>query len=356
MKTYQKVILALVVCGLGIGVFQWLRKENAPVVKEKEPIPVEAVAAKSGSILRKVTTAGTLVAIQWVDLHPEVEGKIAKIYFKEGEDVKAGEPLYKIEDAVYAAKVKEAEARLALAKAEYDRSSKLLEKKFVSISDRDKKYAEFLQAEANLEEAKIRLEKTTIKAPFEGVAGLSEVSVGALVAPSTLLVNIVDLDPILIDFNVPESYLPSIQVGNTVDVTVEDFDIQVLDAKIKAISPEIDENTRTVKVRAEMPNKERFYRPGEYARVLLEAGKVESAVLVPETAIEREGEEEYVMVVVDKVAIRTTVSTGLRDGNFAEITHGVKPGDLVISAGQFKVRDGDEVNVVDEKEKESQKE
>lgn len=356
MKTYQKVIIALVICGVGLGAIQWLRRGKTQVAEAKEPIPVEAVIAKSGSILRRITTAGNLSAIQWVSLHPEVDGKIVKIYFKEGEKVKEGEPLFKIDDAVYKAKVKETDARVALARLEYERSSKLLEKKFASASDRDKKFAEMQQAEANLDEAKIRLENTTIKAPFAGVMGLSEVSVGALVAASTELVNIVDLDPINVDFNIPESYLASVHVGDTVDVTIEDFDILPIEAKIKAISPEIDEHTRTVQLRAEMPNKELNYRPGEYARVLVDAGSVPNAVLIPETAIEREGEEEYVMLVVDNVAIRSTVSTGMRNGNEVEITHGVKAGDMVISAGQFKVRDGEEVNVVNQNQEKQSKE
>lgn len=344
MKTYQKVIIAIVICALGLGIVSWLRRTgDAPKLMAREPIPVEVMKAKSGSILRRVSTVGNLKAIQSVTIRPEVPGKIVKIHFKEGESVKVGEPLYKIDDAMYKAKVKEAEARVALAREEYKRAVKLLEKNFGSLSDRDKKLAELEQAEAAVEEAKIRLNETLIKAPFEGVMGFSSVSVGAFVTESVELANLVDLDPINVDFNIPESYLPHVHVGDMVDVTVEDYDILPVEATIKAIAPEIDEATRTVSLRAEMPNKDLSYRPGEFARVMVLAGKIENAVLIQETAIEREGEEEFVMLVVDNVAVRTTVSTGMRDGNEVEITHGVKAGDTVITAGQFRVRDGDEV-------------
>lgn len=347
MKTYQKVIIALVVCGIGLAVVIWFtKKKEIPFEMVKEPTPVEAVSAKSGSILRRVSTVGTLKAVQSVVLHPEVGGKIAKVYFQEGERVKAGEPLFKIEDQMYKAKVKEAEARLELNRQEYKRATTLLERNFGTIQKKDETHANVLVAEANLEEAKLHLDHTVIKAPFEGVIGLHEVSVGTLVSESTELATVVDLDPINIDFHIPESYLPFVHTGDIVDVTIEDFDILPIEATIKAISPEIDESTRTVSLRAQMPNKELAYRPGEFARVLVLAGKVQNAVLVPETAIEREGEEEYVMLVVDNVAVRSTVSTGMRDGNEVEITHGVKADDLVISAGQFKVRDGDEVIIV----------
>ncbi len=347
MKIYQKVIVALVVCGIGLTAVIWFtKKKEIPFEMAKEPTPVEAVQAKSGSILRRVSTVGTLKAIQSVVLHPEVNGKIAKVYFQEGERVKAGEALFKIEDQMYKAKVKEAEARLELNRQEYKRASTLVERNFGTIQKKDETHANVLVAEANLEEAKIHLEDTVVKAPFDGVMGLHEVSVGTLVSESTELATLVDLDPINIDFHIPESYLPFVHAGDIVDVTIEDFDILPIEATIKAISPEIDESTRTVSLRAQMPNKELAYRPGEFARVLVLAGKVQDAVLVPETAIEREGEEEYVMLVVDNVAVRSTVSTGMRDGNEVEITHGVKADDLVITAGQFKVRDGDEVIIV----------
>jgi len=349
MKTYQKVIIAVVVCAVGLAAFQWFRKgRDVGLPAGKEPTPVEVVTAKSGTILRRVRTVGTLTAIQSVVLHPEVTGKIAKIYFTEGQEVKAGDPIFKIDDAMYKAKVKEAEARLAQARGEHERAIKLLEKKFGTLQQRDKTLADMQIAEANLEEAKISLDHTLITAPFEGVLGLTEVSMGALVSGETALVTIVDLDPINVDFHVPESYLPFVHVGDTVDVTIEDFDILPVEAKIIAISPEIEETTRTVTLRAQMSNKERAYRPGEFAHVLVVAGEIKDAILIPQTAIEREGEEEHVWLVVDNVAVKTTVSTGMRDGSEVEITHGVKEGDVVISAGQFKVHDGDEVTIANQ--------
>jgi membrane fusion protein (multidrug efflux system) len=361
MKTYQKVIVALLLCGIGLGSVMWLtKKKELPIEVAKEPTPVEAAKAKSGSILRRLSVVGTLKAVQSVVLHPQVNGKIAKVYFQEGEQIKEGEPLIKIEDAIYKAKVKEAEARLALNREEYKRAIKLLEKNFGTIQMRDKSLADVQVAEANLEEAKVHLDNTVIKAPFEGVMGLKEVSVGTLVSESTELATIVDLDPINVDFHIAESYLPFVHKGDIVDVTVEDFDILPIEATIIAISPQIDEATRTVSLRAQMSNKELAYRPGEFARVLVLAGKSEDTVLISQTGIERESgsggadAEEYVMLVEDGVAVRKTVSTGMRDGDEVEITHGIKADDLVITAGQFKVRDGEEVTVVNQLKEEEQ--
>jgi membrane fusion protein (multidrug efflux system) len=347
MKTYQKIIIALILCAVGFSAILWLKKgkENAPIAQGHEPPPVEVVKAKSGTILRRVNAVGTLTAVQSVTLHPEVSGKIAKIYYKEGETVKEGAPLFKIDDALYKAKFKEAEARVAVNKAQYDRAAKLLERNFGTIAAKDQALADLLVSEAVLEEAKINLENTVIKAPFEGVMDFSKVSVGDAVSSSIDLAKIVDLDPINVDFSIPESYLPHVHESDIVDVTVEDIDILPVEATITAISPEISPDTRKVVLRAQMPNTELIYRPGLFARVLVLAGTVENAVLIPTTAIEREGDEEYVLLVVDNVSVRSTVSTGMREGNEVEITHGVKEGDLVIVSGGFRAPDGTEVTV-----------
>jgi membrane fusion protein (multidrug efflux system) len=350
MKTYQKVIVALVVCAVGVAGIVWLKKgkESGPVIQGKEPIPVEVAKARTGTILRRVPAVGKLSAIQSVVLRPEESGKIAKIYFKEGQKVEVGEPLYKLDDAILVAKLKGAEAHLAQTKEEYTRAVKLLEKKFGTIAMRDKTLADMQAAEAAVEEAKVHVANTVISAPFSGVVGLSSVSVGAAVGPSTDLTKVVDLDPINVDFSIPESYLPFVHEGDIVDVTVEDIDILPVEATITAISPEISSETLQVVLRAQMPNKELAYRPGFFARILVLAGTVDNAILVPTTAIEREGDEEYVLVVVDNVSIRTTVSTGSQEGADTEITHGLKAGDVVITAGGFRAQDGTEVTVVNQ--------
>ena len=354
MKTYQKVAVALILCAVWVAGIVWLKKgkEAAPIAQGREPVPVEVAKAKTGTILRRVPAVGKLSAIQSVTLRPEESGKISKIYFKEGQKVKEGAPLYKIDDAIYKAKLKEAEARLMDTKGKYNRAVQLLAKKFGTIALRDQTLAEMEVAQAIVDEAKVHLDNTLIKAPFSGVVGLSSVSVGAAVAPNTDLANIVDLDPINVDFSIPESNLPFVHEGDIVDVTIEDIDILPVEATITAISPEISHETLQVVLRAQMPNTELAYRPGFFARVLVLAGTVENAVLIPTTAIEREGDEEYVLTVVDNVSIRTPVSTGMQEGADTEIIHGVKAGDLVITAGGFRAQDGTEVTVVNkDKEK-----
>ncbi len=346
MTTYKKIILAFVICAMGVVGVQWMRKsQEAARPKEKAPTPVEVAQAKSDAIIRRLTVSGTLSAVQSVKLHPQTSGKIVKIYAEEGQLVQKGDPLFKLDDSLTKAKLKEAQANLAFKKEEYSRAVKLVEKKFGSLQLRDKNLAEMQQAEANAEEAQVRQDHTLILAPFTGFLGLHEVSVGSYVSEQQPIATIVDLDPINVDFALAESHLPFIHVGDPVDVTIEDFDILPVEAKIVAISPEIDETTHTIQIRAQLPNKENAYRPGEYAKVVVVAGSVADAVIIPTICLQRRGETEYVFTVANNVVTETTVSVGLREGANVQITHGVKPGEFVVSAGQFKLHDGDVVKI-----------
>ena len=153
METYKKIIIAALICAISLGAILWLRSGNKVAdIAFKEPTQVEAAPAKSGAILRRVSTVGNLSAIQSVTLRPQVSGKIEKIFFQEGSRVKAGDPLYKIEDNMYKAKAKEMEARLLEKRGNYERAIKLLEKKFGTPADRDKTFAEMQIAEANLDD------------------------------------------------------------------------------------------------------------------------------------------------------------------------------------------------------------
>lgn len=351
MKTIHKIIIAFLICIVGLVGFRYFynRATEQPfAMGNKGPIPVEAVYVKVQDMARRVRAAGTLVATQSVTLRPEVSGRIAEILFEDGQEVEKDAPLYKIEDGLYRAKVSEAQAKVELAKVEYDRAVSLLKKDFGTTQKRDQALSVLRINQAELDNAKIQLEHTIVRAPFGGTMGLSNVSVGAFVSEQVELTNIVDLDPINIDFSVPESFLGSFKVGDIVDVTIEGYDILPMDAPIKAISPEIDIATRTVTVRATMTNPELALRPGQFARVYLNAGTAKDAVVIPEGAIERDSDEEFVMLIQEGVAIRTVIDTGFRDGQEVEVTNGLKPGDQIVVAGQFKLQDGQEVTVIDE--------
>lgn len=350
MTIAHKAIIAVVICILGLVGFQYFMNRNGGQPEDwasRAAIPVEAAFVKTGDLVRQERIMGVLKAPQSVTLRPEVSGRIQEILFEEGQEVQKDDPLYKIEDGIYAAKVKEAKAQVDLARVEYDRAVTLLKKDFGTTQNRDKALAALHQSEARLQEAQLQLDHTTIRAPFGGSMGISNVSVGAFVSESVELVTIVDLDPMKIEFTIPEKFLGTFKGGDIVDVTVEGYDILPMEATIKAISPEVDLTTHSVTVVAEMKNPELALRPGQFARVLLKAGTAENAIIVPEAAVEREGDENYVMRIEEGVAVRTVVDTGYHTGSNVEIVNGLKPGDQVVVSGQFKLQDGTPVRVVD---------
>ena len=204
--------------------------------------------------------------------------------------------------------------------------------------------------DAERELAQQQLDQTEIKAPFEGVMGFSKVSVGAAVsADQTELSTLVDLDPMQIEFQVPEAQLVKIKIGSEVDITVDGFDSLPFAARISAIDPSIDPQTHGILVRAVVSNESGKLKPGLFARVSIVLGEEANVVVVPETAIEKTGEEEYLFIVVDNVAVKKMVSTGMTDEGKVEIVDGVKLGDQVVISGQFKLTDGKAVVIVTDK-------
>ncbi len=191
--------------------------------------------------------------------------------------------------------------------------------------------------QARVASARAQFDKTTIVAPFNGVIGLREVSVGEVLSPGQALVNLVRLDPMEVDFSLPEGELASVAAGQPVRLTVDAFPGQTFTGEVMAIEPVIDVNSRSAKVRARVPNPDYLLRPGLFARVTLEVGDAgASAIVIPEQALLQEGETRFVYVVKDGKAARAVVTTGQRLPGRVAIVEGLSEGDQVITAGQAK--------------------
>ena len=212
---------------------------------------------------------------------------------------------------------------------------------------RDEAEAQLTINQAEVDLARARLEKTRISAPFAGVIGLREVSVGNYVSPGQDLVNLEDIDPIKVDFPVPERALSALEVGQPIEVTVDAWPGQTFTGEVYAIDPRIDAQGRSIAIRATIDNRDRLLRPGLFAAVRLITARREQALLVPEQAIFAQQGKPYVYKVVDGVARLTQVQLGGRRVGQAEITEGLAAGDVVVTAGQLKLHDGARVRTVD---------
>lgn len=342
VKRAPVAISAIVILILAlIGWFIYSNVNKGATEKKKfEGVAVEVERARLGSLTKTVTAVGTLVGNQSVKIRPEVHGLISKIHVTGGEEVKEGDPLFEIDSRTFQAELKEAQARLALAQAEYNRTEKLAASNFASGKNRDKVGSELKIAEANVDNAKTKLERTVIYAPFTGIIGIHNLSIGSPINEQTELATLVDVDPIKIDFKLPADYLKNISVGQTVKVTVDGFGNKIYKAIIESIDSTVEENGHSIAIRAVMNNKNGVFKPGIFARADVIVGSKDDAIIVPQSAIEISGDEEFLYKVVEGIAFRVPVATDIQEGENVDVIRGVNAGDLIITVGQSKIRDG----------------
>jgi membrane fusion protein (multidrug efflux system) len=294
----------------------------------------------------EVTAIGTLRADETVVIRPEIAGRVATIHFKEGQAVRQGEPLATLDQAEYQAQLASSAAQLALEESSFRRLQDLERKNLTSQQNLDEARAKLDAARAQQELNRVRLDKTVIRAPFDGTVGLRQVSPGAYVKPGDDIANLESLGSMKLDFRVPETYLARLRAGQSLAVRVDAYPDQLFDGAIYAIEPGVDEETRTVLLRARLPNKGNKLRPGLFARVSLVLEQRENALVVPEQAIVPVGQKTFVYRVVDGKAAMTPVTLGLRRPGQVEIVEGVNAGDVVVTDGQLKIRDGAAVTVL----------
>ncbi|MCL2161002.1 MAG: efflux RND transporter periplasmic adaptor subunit [Betaproteobacteria bacterium] len=302
---------------------------------------VEVAEVVVREVVVDVSAVGTLVSNGSVILRPEVAGRVAAIRFRDGVAVKKADVLVELDAAVQSAEARQARAELSLAEANANRVEDLFARQFVSGSARDEAVSRLEVARANVALAQARLERTRIRAPFDGIVGIRKVDVGDYVRDGDALINIEDIAVLKLDFRLPELYLARLRPGQKLDVTCDVAPNETFPAEVEAIDPLVDADGRAVLLRARLANDEGRLRPGVFARVRLIVEQRDNVVLVPEAAlIPMPGQTQKVFQVRDGKAYQVGVKTGLRRAAEVEIVEGLAPGDLVVVAGQFKLREG----------------
>lgn len=312
------------------------------------PVSVEAVKLIATTLTDDVGAVGSVRSNEAVVLRPEVAGRIASINFREGQIVKRGQTLVALDASVNRAEVDQMRAQLDLAASNLKRTDELARANFVSASAKDEAASKMRVAEATLALAQAKLSKMTLTAPFDGVVGIRNVSVGDYVRDGADLINVEDIGSVKIDFRLPERYQPQVTVGQQVVVTSDALPGQRFAATIAAIDPLIDANGRSVSIRARAPNPTKALRPGMFARVRVIFAEKSGAILVPEEAIVPSGSDFYIYRVIDGAARRTRVKIGARRDAKVDVLEGAQAGDVVVVAGQLKlIRDAMPVKVVE---------
>ena len=310
-----------------------------------QAVTVEAIKVAVMPMPQSITAVGSVRSDESVTLRPEVVGRIAEIRFTEGQSVTKGAVLVKLDDSVTGADAEQARANLWLARSKSERAAELHQKGFVSAQAKDEAEGALRVAQATVQSAEARLARMEIRAPFSGIIGLRQVSVGDYVKDGQDMVNLESIDSLKVDFKVPETFLRRVQVGQSMQLTLDAIPGKTYDGKVLAINPLVDAAGRSIVIRALIRNTNAALRPGMFARVRLLTDEKADSMVVPEQALVPQGEDQFVFKVADGRAQRVKVEIGQRrDGN-VEILRGLAPADLVVTAGHLKIRDGTTVRL-----------
>lgn len=308
-------------------------------------VDIEAIRVGLETMSKRIVTVGKLRANEEVTLRSEMAGRIAEITFTEGEAVTKGDVLVQFENTDLIAEVNLAEAELIKSQADHDRIAKLHSQNIESAKKFDEVKALLAMAQAKLEKAHAQLEKSTIVAPFSGNIGLIDISAGAYVQAAQDIVKLVDNTPIKIDFKVPEQNVHDVGVGQTAEIKLDGFLDQIIIATVASVDASLDAVSHSLSLRATTPNEDGRLRAGMFANISLIVGEKGNTIVVPESAVTRDGEREFVWVVKSGKAGRRRVITGTREKGKVEISQGLRTDELVVTAGQIKLGEGTNVNI-----------
>ncbi|HLK28370.1 MAG TPA: efflux RND transporter periplasmic adaptor subunit [Puia sp.] len=314
---------------------------NAP--KAAPPPIVDVLVASNQSISNEIQANGTVVANEYVELHPEASGRLIFLDVPEGKYVTAGTIIARVNDADLKAQVEKSKVQLDLAQKTEDRYKQLLAVNGVNQSDYDAALNAVNGFKADIDYNQALLEKTVLKAPFNGIIGLRQVSLGAYVSPTTLIATLQQLDKIKIDFTLPETYNPIIKKGAFVDVETDATGNTRSKAEIIAVEPQINQASRNIIVRAVLQNAKA--NPGGFVKVHVNAGVDKKAIMIPTNSIIPDDKNNQIIVVKNGKASFVNVKTGVRKANNVEITSGLNAGDTVVVTGVLFVRPKIEVQV-----------
>ena len=307
--------------------------------KGRNQLAVDAIIAKPSLLANQITVSGSLLAFEEVALMSEMSGRVVLINLPEGRPVKKGTLLVKIFDDDLQANLKKLQTQLEIQEKIYQRQTELLKVNGISQSDYDQIYLQVNSIKAEIEVQQSLIRKSEVLAPFDGIIGLRNISVGTQVTPSTLIATIRMEDKLKLDFSIPEKYSSEMKPGLKVKFTVSGNDTQ-FDATVLASEKGIDASTRNIKVRAIVNGKSDELVPGGFTTVQLTLGENKDAIMIPTQAIIPQERNKSVITAKNGKAHFVMVHTGVRKESTVEITDGINPGDTVITNGILFLKEG----------------
>jgi len=290
------------------------------------------------------TASGSLLPNEQVDIHPEVSGRVTKIFFTEGTHVKKGQLLVQLFDETIRATIQKSQAQKKLQQSILNRQRQLLAIGGISRQDYETTQSQIQSIDADIAFAEAQLRSTKILAPFDGTIGIRNISVGAVVSPATLISTIQQVQPLKMDFMIPDQYRKAIHNGKEVFFAIKGS-LDTLSGTINAIDPGADPNTRTVRIRAIVPNRDGKLVAGSFATVIIPMDMSNNAILIPSQAIIPTTKDKQVALLQNGKAKLITVITGDRTEDRIEVLQGLKPGDTIVTTGLMQVKNGMPVKI-----------
>lgn len=348
--------MIIMLIGLGIlfgGIFVFQSFKSHMMKKymsaAKEAITVTTIEAKNQNWQPKLKATGSLRAIQGVDVTTEVAGLVKNIEFTPGTQVSAGKLLVKLNDDAEVAQLQVFLAAQEIARVTYERDKAQLAVAAVSQQTVDNDEASLKGAIAQVNQQKAVIDKKIIRAPFSGRLGISNVNPGQYVNPGDKIVTLQSLDPIYVDFYIPQQSLKLVKKGQTVNIISDSYPGKIFNGKITTINPIVDAATRNIQIEATISNPQQMLLPGMFATVEVDTGKPVQYLTLPQTAISFNpyGEIAYIVKQKEKLLIaeQTFVTVGDTRGDQIAVLKGIKAGDIVVTSGQLKLKNGSEIVV-----------
>ena len=348
MKKVRLILLvALLVIVLVFVKIQFLSEDTVPSGNQQGKFStstVNAYVVKPEKLGNEISVTGTVLANEEADLVSEISGKITTMHLQEGSPVSKGDLLVKINDAELQAQLKKLKSEQSLVRENESRQKKLLDINGVSREEYETSVNSFNAVQADIELVNAQIAKTETRAPFSGVVGLKYASEGSYISMGTKIASIQQLDPVKIDFSVPEKYASLIQKGESVRFSVESIS-DTFNAKIIAIEPKVDISTRTVQVRAICPNKQKKIIPGSFAKIKIILKESQNSIMIPTEALIPVLKGYKVFVSRKGKAEEVIVRAGVRTEKNIEVTNGLAAGDTVITTGIMQLKAGAPVKI-----------
>jgi membrane fusion protein (multidrug efflux system) len=350
------VIVVLVVGTLvGVKMFQFKAMGDAAAQQVMPPEPVNAMEVRREQWQSRASAVGSVVAVQGAVVSAEAEGNVRKIAFEAGSLVKAGDELVRIDDDIERAQLRSAEAAAEWAHVTLDRAQGLIGSRAISQAELDQAQANVKQADAQIDNIRAAIDKKVVRAPFTGKLGIRRISVGQFLSTGDPIVSLQSLDPVYVEFSLPQQRLGDLSEGLSVVVAADSYPGEKFQGTVTAVDPDVDPATRNVRVQATLGNADQRLRPGMFVTVDVVLAQTEDVLVIPSTAVLHAPQGDSIFVIEEGeagadgkrplVVRQQPVRLGERRGDFVVAKEGTSAGDQIVTTGVFKLRPGTAVVV-----------